>query len=68
VRSLRVSLRQSVLDSDFDGLEAVIIVESEGAHLWIQDKNGEAVLMADLDVHTLRAVATAAEGERRRKA
>ena len=65
--SLRVKLNHAVLDSDFDHLEAVIIVESEGAHLWIQDKNGEAVLMADLDVHTLRAVATAAEGERRKK-
>jgi hypothetical protein len=67
VSSLRVKLNHAVLDSDFDHLEAVIIVGSEGAHLWIQDKNGEAVLMADLDVHTLRAVATAAEGERRKK-
>jgi hypothetical protein len=68
VNKFRVELNQTVLDSAHDGLKAVIIVGSEGAHIWIQDNNGEAVLMADLDVHTLRAVATAAEGERRKKA
>jgi hypothetical protein len=68
VNELRVELNQTVLDSAHDGLRAVIIVGSEGAHLWIQDSFGEAVLMADLEVHTLRAIATAAEGERRKKA
>ena len=54
--SLRVELNQTVLDSSYDGLKAVIIVESEGAHLLIQDSFGEAVLMADLEVQTLRAM------------
>jgi hypothetical protein len=64
---LEVKLKSKCTNDDFADLYAIIVVDHLGATLFIQDKVDEVVLYAELNVHTLRAIATAAEGEKRRK-
>jgi len=67
VSDLRVQLNCVTVKWDLQDLYAVIVVDVDGARMEVYDRHDEVVFWTDLDVHTLRAVATAADGERRKK-